>query len=235
MKKDYLAFNRFILTQENLSLEEGYMMNVLFQCHNETLGYAYPSYKALMKYCKTNRQAKVSKIIKSLADKGYITIQNHKNNRYFINGINEFIQGSNNENNDSNNTDSNNNSNDTNSNNNSNNTNNKDNNSNNNNTNSEFDGLTVSQTNTLMKLAKTKERLKEIIEYSKDRAKNLFAYCYRLLKDNIQVNTSYSYASNNYGNQNNNISTPKGYNSFNNFKARDYDYEDLEWRLLGWK
>lgn len=216
MKKDYLAFNNYIFKAENLTLEEGYMMNVLFQCHNIEEGYAYPPYKTLMKYCKTNRQAKVSKILKSLADKGYIVIEKHGNNRYFIVGINQFIQGSINDigldetdnNNNQNNNISNN--------------------------NSEFEGLTLSQENTLMKLAKTKEKLKEIIDYSKDKAKNLFAYCYRLLKDNIQVNTSYnnnySYANNTY---NNNL-TPKGYSSFNNFKAREYDYEALERQLLGW-
>ena len=88
-----------------------------------------------------------------------------------------------------------------------------------------------------MKLAKTKERLKEIIDYSRNKAKNLFAYCYRLLKDNIQVNTSYSY-SNNYSYANNNTysnnSTPR-YNGFNNFKARVYDYDALERQLLGWE
>lgn len=217
MKKDYLAFNNYIFKAENLSLEEGYMMQVLFQFHNEALGYAYPSYKTLMQHCKTNRQAKVSKILKSLADKSYITIEKHGNNRYFIAGIEKFIQGSvnnigldetDNNNNENNNTS--------------------------NNNNSEFEGLSLSQENTLMKLAKSKERLKEIIDYSKDKAKNLFAYCYRLLKDNIQVNTSYnnnySYANNTY---NNNL-TPKGYSSFNNFKAREYDYKALERKLLGW-
>lgn len=217
MKKDYLAFNNYIFKAENLSLEEGYMMQVLFQFHNEALGYAYPSYKTLMQHCKTNRQAKVSKILKSLADKGYIVIEKHGNNRYFIVGIEKFIQGSVN-NIGSDETD---------------NSNNENNNTSNNN-NSEFEGLSLSQENTLMKLAKSKERLKEIIDYSKDKAKNLFAYCYRLLKDNIQVNTSYnnnySYANNTY---NNNL-TPRGYSSFNNFKAREYDYETLERQLLGW-
>lgn len=221
MKKDYLAFNNYIFKAENLSLEEGYMLQVLFQFHNEALGYAYPSYKTLMQHCKTNRQAKVSKILKSLADKGFIVIEKHGNNRYFIVGINQFLQGSNNTGSDDED--------------NSNNENNNDNTSNN--SNSEFEGLTISQENTLMKLAKTKERLKEIIDYSRDKAKNLFAYCYRLLKDNIQVNTSYSY-SNNYSYANNNTysnnSTPKGYKSFNNFKARDYDYDALERQLLGW-
>ena len=67
-----------------------------------------------------------------------------------------------------------------------------------------------------------------------DKAKNLFAYCYRLLKDNIQVNTSYN---NNYSYANNTYSnglTPRGYSSFNNFKAREYDYKALERKLLGW-
>lgn len=217
MKKDYLAFNNYIFKAENLSLEEGYMMQVLFQFHNEALGYAYPSYKTLMQHCKTNRQAKVSKILKSLADKGYIVIEKHGNNRYFITSINQFIQDSVN-NIGSDETDNNNN----------------ENNNTSNNNNSEFEGLSLSQENTLMKLAKTKERLKEIIDYSKDKAKNLFAYCYRLLKDNIQVNTSYnnnySYANNTY----NNGLTPRGYSSFNNFKAREYDYKALERKLLGW-
>ena len=206
MKKDYLAFNNYILSQENLSLEEGYMMQVLFQCHNTTLGYAYPTYKALMKYCKTNRQAKISKILKSLVDKGYINIENHGNNRYFIIGIEKYIEGAKVISDEyiTKNTETN---------------------------NSEFEGLTVSQENTLMKLAKTKERLKEIIDYSRDKAKNLFAYCYRLLKDNIQVNTSYSYANSNNSYSNN--STPR-YNGFNNFKAREYDYEALERKLIGW-
>lgn len=223
MKKDYLAFNNYIFKAENLSLEEGYMMQVLFQFHNEALGYAYPSYKTLMQHCKTNRQAKVSKILKSLADKGFIVIEKHGNNRYFITNINQFLQGSNNISSDDED--------------NSNNENNNDNTSNN--SNSEFEGLTLSQENTLMRLAKTKERLKEIIDYSRNKAKNLFAYCYKLLKDNIiigkkdniQVNTSYSYANNNTYSNN---STPR-YNGFNNFKAREYDYDALERQLLGWE
>ena len=216
MKKDYLAFNNYILSQENLSLEEGYMMNVLFQCHNIEEGYAYPSYKALMKYCKTNRQAKVSKILRALVEKGFIVIEKHGNNRYFIVGIEKYIEGAKAISDEyiTQNTEAN---------------------------NSEFEGLTVSQKNTLMKLAKTKERLLEIIEYSRDKAKNLFAYCYRLLKDNIiigkkdnNINPNYSYANNtNYSSYSNN-STPR-YNGFNNFKAREYDYDALERQLLGWE
>lgn len=79
--KDYIKFNNFILAEENLTLEEGYMLQVLFQYHNIEEGYAYPTYKALMKACKTNRQAKISKILKSLVTKGYIRIEKHGNNR----------------------------------------------------------------------------------------------------------------------------------------------------------
>lgn len=218
MKKDYLAFNNYILSQENLSLEEGYMMNVLFQFYNESLGYAYPTYKALMKYCKTNRQAKISKILKSLVDKGYISIENHGNNRYYIVDIEKYIEGAKAISDEyiTQNTETN---------------------------NSEFEGLTVSQENTLMRLAKTKERLKEIIEYSRIKAKNLFAYCYRLLKDNIIIGKKDNNINPNYNNANNtnyssnssysNNLTPR-YNGFNNFKAREYDYEALERKLLGW-
>ena len=92
MKKDYIAFNNFILSDENLTLEEGYMLQVLFQYHNIECGYAYPTYTTLMKACKTNRQAKISKILKSLVAKGYIIIENHGNNRYYIVGVESYAR-----------------------------------------------------------------------------------------------------------------------------------------------
>ena len=199
MKKDYLAFNNYIFKAENLSLEEGYMMQVLFQVYNEALGYAYPTYKALMKACKTNRQAKISKILKSLVAKGYITVEKHGNNRYYIAGVEKFIEG-----------------------------------------NapvqeeevSTVEGLSVSQERTLMKLARTKDKLLEMVNYAKSRAKNLFAYVYRLLKDNVVLGAKDTSVNPHY-----NSATPKGYSSFNNFEGRNYsqeDYDELEKQLLGW-
>lgn len=198
MKKDYLAFNNFILSDENLTLEEGYMLQVLFQYHNIEEGYAYPTYKALMKACKTNRQAKISKILKSLVTKGYIRIEKHGNNRYYIVEVERFlgssapVQEAEKEV-------------------------------------STVEGLSASQERTLMKLAGTKERFLQMVNYARSRAKNLFAYVYRLLKDNVVLGAEDTSINPHY-----NSATPKGYSGFNNFKARDYDYEALERKLLGW-
>ena len=196
MKKDYIAFNNFILSDENLTLEEGYMLQVIFQFHNMECGYAYPTYTTLMKACKTNRQAKISKILKSLVVKGYIIIEKHGNNRYYIAGVERFFEG-----------------------------------------NapvqekktSTVEGLSASQEKTLMKLAGTKERFLQMVNYAKSRAKNLFAYVYRLLKDNVVLGAKDTSTNPHY-----NSATPRGYSGFNNFKARDYDYEALERKLLGW-
>ena len=199
MKKDYMKFNNFILSDENLTLEEGYMLQVLFQFHNIECGYAYPTYTTLTKACKTNRQAKISKILKSLVTKGYIRIEKCKNNRYYIVGVEKYIEG-----------------------------------------NapvqeeevSTVEGLSVSQERTLMKLARTKDKLLEMVNYAKSRAKNLFAYVYRLLKDNVVLGAKDTSVNPHY-----NSATPKGYSSFNNFEGRNYsqeDYDELEKQLLGW-
>lgn len=200
MKKDYMKFNNFILSDENLTLEEGYMLQVLFQYHNIEEGYAYPTYKALMKACKTNRQAKISKILKSLVAKGYITVEKHGNNRYYIVGVEKFIEGNapvqEKET-------------------------------------SAVEGLSASQEKTLMKLAGTKERFLQMVNYARSRAKNLFAYVYRLLKDNVVLGAKDTSINPHY-----NSATPKGYSSFNNFEGRNYsqeDYDSLERKLLGWE
>lgn len=202
MKKDYLAFNNFILSDENLTLEEGYMLQVLFQYHNIERGYAYPTYKALMKACKTNRQAKISKILKSLVTKGYIKIEKHGNNRYYIVGVERFLGGSAPVQEAEKEV-------------------------------STVEGLSASQERTLMKLAKTKEKLMQMVKYAKDKAKNLFAYVYRLLKDNVVLGAKDASANPHY-----NSTTPRGYSSFNNFEGRNYsqeDYDSLERKLLGWE
>ena len=199
--KDYMKFNNFILSDENLTLEEGYMLQVLFQYHNIGLGYAYPTYTKLMKACKTNRQAKISKILKSLVTKGYIRIEKHGNNRYYIVEVERFlgssapVQEAEKEV-------------------------------------STVDGLSASQERTLMKLAKTKEKLMQMVKYAKDKAKNLFAYVYRLLKDNVVLGAKDTSLNPHY-----NSTTPRGYSSFNNFEGRNYsqeDYDSLERKLLGW-
>ena len=85
MTKDYLQFRNAIKKDKNLNLEEAYLLEVLFDYYNVQLGYAFPSYEVLMEDLKTKRRAKISKILKSLAKKGYISIKkNGKKNTYYI-------------------------------------------------------------------------------------------------------------------------------------------------------
>lgn len=80
MTKDYIKFRNAVKKDNNLSLEECYFLELIFDYHNTSIGYAFPSYEALMLDLKTNRRAKVSKLIKSLVKKGYIQV--NKVNRH---------------------------------------------------------------------------------------------------------------------------------------------------------
>lgn len=74
MAKDYLKFRNAIKKDTNLNLEEAYMLELIFDYYNTSIGYAYPGYEILMEDLKTKRKAKVSKLLKSLVKKGYILI-----------------------------------------------------------------------------------------------------------------------------------------------------------------
>lgn len=74
MIKYYLKFRNAIKKDKNLTLEEGYMLELIYDYYNVSVGYAYPSYEVLMSDLKTKRKAKVSKLLKSLVNKGYIEI-----------------------------------------------------------------------------------------------------------------------------------------------------------------
>lgn len=74
MAKDYLKFRNAIKKDTNLNLEEAYMLELIFDYYNTSIGYAYPGYEILMEDLKTKRKAKVSKLLKSLVKKGYISI-----------------------------------------------------------------------------------------------------------------------------------------------------------------
>jgi len=83
MTKDYLKFRNAIKKDVNLSLEEGYMLELIFDYYNTSCCYAYPSYEILMSDLKTKRKAKVSKLLKALVRKGYILITKRgKKNTY---------------------------------------------------------------------------------------------------------------------------------------------------------
>lgn len=198
MTKDYIKFRNAIKNDENLSLEEAYLLENIFDYYNVDLGYAYPSYDILMKDLKTKRRAKISKLIKSLAKKGYIEINKKSNkNTYkllkylFINtkAVNqkkeieiaeEDIEKIESETN-----------------------------------------FSEKESKELLKIAKGK--LDKVIKgfrymLQQSNIENKFAYTRWAIRNNKEPCG--------YGN--------KGYNSFNNFKAREYDYEALERKLLGW-
>ncbi|WP_195963396.1 helix-turn-helix domain-containing protein [Clostridium paraputrificum] len=72
------------------------------------------------------------------------------------------------------------------------------------------------------------ERVQSAIKYAQDKgAKDLFAYARDTIKDNWDnygIISIDSYKNNNYNTM-----------GFNNFEPREYDYESLERKLLGWE
>lgn len=198
MTKDYIKFRNAIKNDENLSLEEAYLLENIFDYYNVDLGYAYPSYDILMKDLKTKRRAKVSKLIKSLVKKGYIEVNKKgKNNTYklikylFINTKDQKPK-------------------------------------------EEVEVFEEDIEKVELETNFSKKESKELLKIAKGKLdKVIKGFRYMLQQSNIENKFAYTrWAIRNnkepcgYGN--------KGYNSFNNFKAREYDYEALERKLLGW-
>lgn len=87
MTKDFLKTLNSIHSDNNLSLEGKHLLTILIKYHNHNLGYAFPTYENLMTECSTNRRAKISKILKELTEKEYISIKKVAGNKstYYIN------------------------------------------------------------------------------------------------------------------------------------------------------
>lgn len=87
MTKDFLKILNSIHKDNNLSLEAKHLLTILIKYHNHDLGYAFPTYENLMEECSTNRRAKISKIVKELSEKEYITVKKISGNKstYYIN------------------------------------------------------------------------------------------------------------------------------------------------------
>lgn len=95
MSKDFIKFRQYLRTKD-LSVNEQFLLEYLFELHNDDYGYAYPSFNDLVTAFNTTSRNRVSNVIKSLENKGLITIErSYKNNRYYIIGIEEFIKTSN--------------------------------------------------------------------------------------------------------------------------------------------
>lgn len=200
MTKDYIKFRNAIKNDENLSLEEAYLLENIFDYYNVDLGYAYPSYDILMKDLKTKRRAKISKLIKSLVKKGYIEVNKKSNKntykliKYLF--VNTKAQKPKEE--------------------------------------IEIAEEDIEKVETETNFSKKES--KELLKIAKGKLEKVFkAFRYMLQQKNIENKFAYTrWAIRNNKEPCNNSSAPN-HNGFNNFKAREYDYEDLEWRLLGWK
>lgn len=92
VSKNFISFRQYIRTKD-LSVNEQYLLELLFEFHNHELGYAYPDLKTLMKAFNTTSKNRVVSTIKKLEKKGLIRVirKFRDNNRYFIENINQFI------------------------------------------------------------------------------------------------------------------------------------------------
>ncbi len=210
MTKDYLKFRNAIKKDTNLSLEESYMLELIFDYYNTSIGYAYPGYEMLMSDLKTKRKAKVSKLLKALVRKGYILITKvGKKNTYkllkylFLNqpvdsngkppidGQVHFSEI----------------------------------------TDEEKEvielGFTNKQAKSLLNIAKAKvDKVVKAFNYATEKkADNLYSYTKWAISNIDKIKKNFKPVEENDWN-------PK--TKFDNFEPRQYDWDSLEKRLLGW-
>jgi len=91
VSKDFIKFRQHIRTL-NLSINEQYLLELFFEFHNHNYGYCYLQIKDILVAFNTTSKNRISTTIKSLEEKKLITVdREHKNNRYFIADVNNFI------------------------------------------------------------------------------------------------------------------------------------------------
>lgn len=85
LTKDYLKFRNAIKKDYNLTIEEAFLYESLYDSLNIYLGYSYLGYKDIMLELRTKRKIKVSNLLKSLVAKGYIyKKRNGIRNNYYL-------------------------------------------------------------------------------------------------------------------------------------------------------
>ncbi|MBY7006770.1 helix-turn-helix domain-containing protein [Clostridium botulinum] len=92
--KDFMKFRQYIRTQ-NLKINEQYLLEYLFEYTNTSYGYAFPKFSDIMEAFNTTSKNRISSTIKKLEKKGLIKVdRTHTNNRYYVIGIENFINQS---------------------------------------------------------------------------------------------------------------------------------------------
>ena len=91
VSKDFIKFRQHIRTL-NLSINEQYLLELFFEFHNHDYGYCYLQMKDILVAFNTTSKNRVSTTIKNLEKKNLIIVdRKHKNNRYFIVDVKNFI------------------------------------------------------------------------------------------------------------------------------------------------
>lgn len=207
--KDFLKFKQF-LRNKKLKPVQKVIMEYLFELHNCKFGYAFPSMKDLVMEVNASCNNTVISTIKKLEKMGLLKVnRKNKNNRYYIEDIENFLVGI------------------------------KKNTStekefsdkktvcsfNEDNINCEIDEIMLEN-----KIARdmncSLEEAVNALKYAKERkAKSLIAYAKSSIKN------GWHKIQNSYSSTMSNINKKVG---FANFTQRVYDYEKLERQLLGW-
>lgn len=93
--KDFIKFRQHIRTL-NLKVNEQYLLELLFEYHNTQYGYAFPKFSHILEAFNTTSKNRISITIRKLEKKGVIKVdRTFINNRYYIVGIEEFINSNN--------------------------------------------------------------------------------------------------------------------------------------------
>ena len=91
ISKDFIKFRQYIRTLE-LNVNEQYLLELFFEFHNIEFKYCYLKINDILKAFNTTSKNRISNIIKSLEEKNIIEVdRKYKNNRYTIKGVDKFI------------------------------------------------------------------------------------------------------------------------------------------------
>lgn len=89
--KDFIKFRQY-LRSKDLKVNEQYLLELLFEYHNIEYGYAFPKFSDIMSAFNTTSKNRISSTIKKLEKKGLIRVERtFANNRYYVIGIEDFI------------------------------------------------------------------------------------------------------------------------------------------------